>query len=955
MADRSVKVRLDADVSGFKAGMRTAVQATEDFTKRAKSAGGKALDWVGDHEQSISKVSTGFLGAGAVLTGFSAVAIKSAADFDQSMSSVAAATMAPAAEMEQLRKAAIEAGASTKYSATEAAAGIEELAKAGVSTADILNGGLAGALDLAASDNIAVAEAAEIASSAMTQFGLAGEDVTHIADLLAAGAGKAQGGVSDLGQALSQAGLVASSTGLSIEETVGGLTAFAAAGLMGSDAGTSFKSMLQALNNPSAKARKEMDELGISMYDANGEFIGLAALAGELETAMADLTPEQRNAAMAVIFGSDAVRAANILYSEGEAGIRDWIGAVDDQGYAAEQAALRLDNLKGDLEELGGALETALIGAGTDANSALRPVVQTVTDVVNAFNQLPDGVKSALGYGTGLLGLSLLAVGGLGKLAISVNDAKNAVKDLGIMAQLTGNKLKLLGVASAAGLAIAGLVTIVGGYVSQAAEADAASQNLAAAFDRVTGAATAGGEMLLLEELNTQLDQADWSKLNELGYEYSDFTDAIMGGSESMAAMREELHARWAAAPLFSDEREAISEAIGALDTVGKGYQLTADQAKVLADQQAETGASTEQMAASTEVLNAAIETTGVGLEGVIADMQTFLDLLFATGLATMSARDAQSAYNEATSAVGDTVKDLIEKHGGLGSALNKTKSDFDLTTEAGRTANGAFQDVARSGMDLTKAMADNGASQEELQGALSGTYNDLIAAAGQFGITGDAADQLARDVLGVPDNVDIETWMSDEAERQAQATDRAVDNITRNVTVVTRFVTQGSPPRVAPNHSRVATVYANGGIREPSLMAFASGAENHVAQIAGAGEMRLWAEPETGGEAYIPLASSKRARSEQILADVASRFGMGLSKFDNGGMVMPYEPRRMQVSGGQAVAAPVDYGAIAAASEAGVIAGFSKASITATVTDRVAAGLHQRAVSASRSFGGVR
>lgn len=896
MADRSVKVRLDADVSGYQAKMRTAAQATVDFTKRANDAGGRALDWVGKHETSINTLSNGFLGAGAVLTGFAGIAVKSAADFDEAMSSVQAATMAPAAEMEQLRQAAIEAGASTKYSATEAAAAIEELAKAGVSTADILSGGLSGALDLAASDNIEVAQAAEIASSAMTQFGLAGEDVSHIADLLAAGAGKAQGGVADLGMALSQAGLVASQTGLSIEETVGGLTAFASAGLMGSDAGTSFKSMLQQLNNPSAKARREMDALGISMYDSQGEFIGLTALAGELETAMADLTPEQRNAAMAVIFGSDAVRAANVLYSEGEAGIREWISAVDDQGFAAEQASLRMDNLKGDLEELGGALETALIGAGTDANNGLRPLVQGITDVVNAFNQLPSNVQSALGYGTGILGLSLLALGGLGKLVVGINDARTAMQDLGIMAQLTGNKLKLLGAASVAGLAITGLVTILGGYIGQAAEADAASKNLADAFDRVTGAANENADMLLLEELNTQIDKADWSKLNELGYSYADFTDAIMGGSESMAAMREELHQRWLDAPLFSEERDALSEAIGALDTVGKGYQLTADQAKVLADQQDATGASTEEMAAQQEVLAGAIEETGVGLEGVVEDMEKFLELLFATGLATMSARDAQAAYHESINEVGDAVKEINEDLGGMGEALNESKTDFDLTTEAGRTANGAFQEIAKSGFDVVTSMSEAGASQDELQGKLSGTYDDLIAAAGQFGITGDAAEDLAREVLGIPDGVDIDTWMSDEAERQAKDTARAIDGIDRYINIVTQYTTRGTAPPVGNRGAPIpiaANADGNVWTAPGRVKAFADGSENHVAQIAAPGAMRLWAEPETGGEAYIPLAASKRARSERILADVANRFGMGLSKFDNGGMVLPYEPRR--------------------------------------------------------------
>ena len=898
MADRSVKIRLDANVDGFKAGMRSAVQATEDFAKRANSAGGRALDWVGDHEQSINTVSNGFLAAGAVLTGFSAVAIKSAADFDEAMSSVQAATMAPAAEMEQLRTAAIEAGASTKYSATEAAAGIEELAKAGVSTADILNGGLAGALDLAASDNIAVAEAAEIASSAMTQFGLAGEDVTHIADLLAAGAGKAQGGVSDLGQALSQAGLVASNTGLTIEETVGGLTAFAAAGLMGSDAGTSFKSMLQALSNPSAKARREMDELGISMYDSQGEFIGLAGLAGQLETAMADLTPEQRNAAMAIIFGSDAVRAANILYSEGEAGIRDWIGAVDDQGFAAEQAALRMDNLKGDLEELGGALETAFIGAGDSSNSALRPLVQGLTEIINIFNDLPPSVQSALGMGSGIAGMALLAVGGLGKALTSAADLKAAMADLGIATDGTSKKMKLLGVGSAAMLAVTGLTLAISHFVSESAEARALSEQLADSFDDLTGAATANTDELITDKLNESLSKSDWDKLRELGFTYEEVINAVKEGGPALDDLNQkilqaDMDMSTADGALGYDR--VLKSLRGSANEAATAFEMSREQLALEEDQLGDTGAAAEQAAAQQEILTSAIEETGVGLEGVIEDMEKFLELLFATGLATMSARDAQAAYHESVSEVGDTVDELIEKHGGLGVALNDAKTDFDLTTEAGRTANGAFQDVARSGMDVVTSMSEAGASQDELQGKLEGTYNDLISAAGQFGITGQAAEDLAREVLGIPDGVSIETWMSDEAERQAQDTQRAISGIDRYIHIVTQYTTRGTRPPVGNRGAPIpiaANADGNVWTAPGRVKAFADGAENHVAQIAPAGAMRLWAEPETGGEAYIPLAMSKRARSERILADVANRFGMGLTSFDNGGMVLPYEPR---------------------------------------------------------------
>ena len=200
------------------------------------------------------------------------------------MSNVAAATHETTGNMELLRAAALKAGADTAFSASEAADGIEALAKAGVSTADILNGGLTGALDLAAAGNIEVGDAAEIAATALTQFRLSGEQIPHVADLLAAGAGKAQGDVADLGQALKQSGLVASQMGLSIEDTTGSLAAFASAGLIGSDAGTSFKAMLQRLANPLGQGKKAMDELGISAYDAQGNFVGITSVPSSSRT-----------------------------------------------------------------------------------------------------------------------------------------------------------------------------------------------------------------------------------------------------------------------------------------------------------------------------------------------------------------------------------------------------------------------------------------------------------------------------------------------------------------------------------------------------------------------------------------------------------------------------------------------------------------------------------------------
>ena len=287
MTERSIKVTLRANVADFNRQIKSAATSLDQLAAKGDPTGKVAETTMGRLAQSAQlqraawdTASTAMVGYGVAAAAAAGYVVKSFADFDQAMSNVQAATHESAENMDQLREAAIQAGADTAFSASEAAGAIEELAKAGVSTTDILGGGLKGSLDLAAAGGLGVADAAGIASVALTQFKLSGSDVGHVADLLAAGAGKAMGDVADLGAALKQSGLVASQTGLSIEETTGALSAFAAAGLLGSDAGTSFKTMLLNMTPQSKKAAQLMESLGISAYDAQGKFVGLAAYAG---------------------------------------------------------------------------------------------------------------------------------------------------------------------------------------------------------------------------------------------------------------------------------------------------------------------------------------------------------------------------------------------------------------------------------------------------------------------------------------------------------------------------------------------------------------------------------------------------------------------------------------------------------------------------------------------------
>ena len=404
MGLRTVGVRLQAEVAGYVNSLKAAKASTKDFVGELDRAAKKGkLDAVAD--------TAGKMGI-ALAAGFG-IAVAAGARFDKQMSAVSAATHASAADLELLRKAALEAGKDTAFSATEAAQGITELSKAGIKTSDILRGGLAGALDLAAAGELSVGEAAETAASAMTQFQLSGKDVPHVADLLAAAAGKAQGSVHDMGEALKMGGLVASQMGLSIEETTGTLAAFASAGLMGSDAGTSFKTMLLRLAAPSGEAAAKMKELGIRAFDASGQFVGMAGFAGNLQTALGGLTDEQRNAALSVIFGADAIRSAAIVYQQGQSGVQGWIDKTDDAGFAADTAAKKTDNLMGDVERLTGSLETLAIESSTGASSGLRILVQAADRLVNSLSGIPAPVQQA-GVGiAGVAGAALLAAAGV--------------------------------------------------------------------------------------------------------------------------------------------------------------------------------------------------------------------------------------------------------------------------------------------------------------------------------------------------------------------------------------------------------------------------------------------------------------------------------------------------------------------------------------------------------------
>jgi TP901 family phage tail tape measure protein len=379
----ALNVVISADTKDLEAGLARAEQSVSKAGSAIQAAMGGAL-------------IAGVAGVGAALVG----SVKSAADFEKQMSAVGAVAGASASEMEALTKTALQLGKDTSFSASEAAQGIEELAKAGVSMADIMGGAGRASLDLAAAGAISVAEAAEIASNAMNVFGIEGDKMAHVADVIAGAANASAIGVNDYKFSLAAAGAVANTVGISFDSLSTAIAVMGNAGIKGSDAGTSLKTMLLNLQPASKQQISLFRELGIltadganKFFDASGKAKDFAGIAQVLQDALKGMTKQQQLATLEIMFGSDAIRAGAVLLESGAEGFNTMAEAMS-KVTAQSVASERLNNLWGSVEKLKGSLETAAIILGGQFTPALKGMADAATEQVNtlidAFEQIPD-------------------------------------------------------------------------------------------------------------------------------------------------------------------------------------------------------------------------------------------------------------------------------------------------------------------------------------------------------------------------------------------------------------------------------------------------------------------------------------------------------------------------------------------------------------------------------------
>ncbi|QOQ37253.1 tail length tape-measure protein [Bacillus phage z1a] len=511
--------RATAELNRFETGLQQSNRELEQQGNRLLNFGNR-METLGNHLQNAgSQIGIVFGGMTYAIGRGLKSAVEESMNFEQQMANIKAVSGATGQEMSKLSELAVKYGEDTKYSSVEAGKGIEELIKAGVGLTDIINGGLEGALNLAAAGELELGEAAEIASTALNAFKRDGLSVTDAANLLAGAANASATDVHELKYGLSASAAVAAGAGMTFRDTSTALAVFAQNGLKGSDAGTSLKTMLMRLNPSTKEAYNKMKDLGLitynaqagfdflvkngiqpasrnvgdievalekyvmktegvtkwndkcdttfrelatssaflssKFYDQQGKIQSLENISGTLHESMKDLTDQQRSMALETLFGSDAVRGATILFNEGSQGVNKMYTEMS-KVTALETANTKMNTLKGRIEQLSGAFDTMKKTIG----DALAPVVSAfvagLQKLVDGFNALPAPVQKAIAI-TGGIVLALTAIAA----AIGVVLAAVGMVMSGIGALATS--LGIVG--GAAGLASAA-VGFLGGAIS---------------------------------------------------------------------------------------------------------------------------------------------------------------------------------------------------------------------------------------------------------------------------------------------------------------------------------------------------------------------------------------------------------------------------------------------------------------------------------------------------------
>lgn len=484
---------------------------------------GKKIEAFGD---SVTSAGKAVMPASMAVAGLGAAAVKTAADFDSSMSKVAAVSGATGDDLDALRDKAREMGAKTKFSASEAADAMNYMAMAGWKTEDMLEG-IEGIMNLAAASGEDLATTSDIVTDALTAFGLSAQDSGHFADILAAASSNANTNVSMMGETFKYCAPIAGALGFSAEDTAEAIGLMANAGIKGSQAGTALRTIMNNLTGDIKLSGSALGEVTIATTNADGSMRDLSDILSDCRGAFAQLSESEQAAAAETLVGKNAMSGFLALMNAGEGDIEKLSTAIANcDGTAERMAETMQDNLAGQLTILKSQLQELAISFGEMLMPAIRAIVSKIQAFVDKLNHMSEGQQKAILT----IGLMVAALGPL-LVIIGTVISKVGVAMQGFVRLASG--VKKLGVAVKAGTGVFGkLGAALGGISAPVIAVVAIIAVLIAAFKHLwdTNEEFRNAITAIWEGIVSKIQafcQGIVDRLNALGFDFGSIVDVL--------------------------------------------------------------------------------------------------------------------------------------------------------------------------------------------------------------------------------------------------------------------------------------------------------------------------------------------------------------------------------------------------------------------------------------------
>ena len=888
MSVKTVVTRLTADVSGFVAGMGKATAAAQTL------AGKTAALSDSQHWKGLSSTA---LKAGAVIAGGLGLVAKAAVDWESAWAGVRKTVDGTGPEMAQLEGELRNLARTLPASHKEIAAVAEAAGQLGIKRQDVA-GFTKVMVDLAETTNLTADEAATSLAQLMNIMGTSASQVSRLgAAVVALGndGASTEREIVQMGQRIAAAGR---QVGMAETDVLAMANALASVGVEAEAGGTAVSmSMFKidaAVRNGGEKLEtlaritgRTADEFARAwQQDAGSAMADVVEGLGRIQSEGGSVKATLKDLGIAGIRESDAMsRLAAATKNAGNQHnlLRDSLilgkKAWQDNTALADEARKRYETSASQIQVAWNNITDAAITFGGAALPVINNVAQAVVGLTQWFGNLPEPVRNASLAFAGLAAAGLLATGGLMKTITAINNVKVALAGLNISARTAGLAAAGIGLA----LTIAGAAFAA--WTAKNEEAKQSTQEYAQALRETNGVIDDSVRALAARKLQEAgaLDAA-----NKLGVSYQLVTEAALGNEAAISQVNEAIkeyrnqstYRQGGGGQVLTEEGQAWKTLSDAIQGQSGALGEAIEKERQFQEAASRTGGAAEQNQRAVQNLSKSYEAQKEVMDALLKATQEYGNELLALSGSEIGLEQAI-----------DDASDALKKNG-------KT---LDINTQKGRNNKQALDTIAKSGMSLIKTLVEQNASTDKVTAAQKRASDAFVAAAVKAGMTKKAATELAAAYFALPPAKETKVSAPGAAESKARvenlhnaiknlpdwkqtlikaaleqggiaAAEAALARLTRTrystVVIRTQQVTGGSTStggtkQIGYAQGAVVDYYARGGLRE-----------QHVAQIAPAGAMRVWAEPETGGEAYIPLALSKRERSEAILEEVARRFG---------------------------------------------------------------------------------